>query len=608
MKILCVTSSPAPEQVVQLDALRRALCEQGHQVLVAAPVEGDHVLALDPKSLEDSEALGVQLESFIAAHEIKALYLSPDATLPVAWLTAMKHQIPYSIIEGSPSEPSLEAFLQGIVAPLAQNAGAISADPTFAACTQALLLQSMEIGRLKDKLRESQEALARQEGEVSSLYSALSAVQTGLPWILNDRFQRLRQAILPPKSVGGKLWSLSVTTAKTLLSEGPAGVVRKTRTKLGRKLAKTSFVRRRHEQQLQQILASSTYKGVVIYPPTVDWGWMFQRPHHLVSQFAKEGYLCFFVSPQTRGDRIEGFQKVRENLYLCSDMSLLYGVESPIFLVSWTEQAFHIDHLKNPKVVYDYLDALEVSSTGDVSVEKIALHERLLARADVVVATARKLFDETKPMREDVCLVPNAVQPLDFAVEPGAPVPADLAPILASSRPIIGYYGAMAKWFDYDLLEYAARQMSEAEFVLLGPDYDGTIKRLASLPNIHYLGLKDYQGLKHYLHAFDVAIIPFRINEITRATSPVKLFEYMAGGKPIVSTALNEAYHYQSVLIGENPRAFVAKLKEALDKAKDPEYIALLRQEMAENTWEQRVLAILHALEAKEASRSLIHR
>lgn len=608
MKILCVTSSLAPGQGSQLDSLRAALRAQGHQVLVAAPMEGDDILALDPKALEDSEALGVQLESFIAAHEIKALYLCPDATLPVAWLTAMKHQIPYSLIEGAPSEPTLDAFLRGIVAPLAQNAGPMSSDPTFAACTQALMLQSLEMSRLKDKLRESQEALARHEGELSSLYAALSAHQAGLPAILNDRFQRFRQAILPPNSVGGKLWSLSVTTAKTLLNEGPGGVLSKTRTKIRRKLARTAFVRHRHEKQLRQILETSTYKGIVIYPPTVDWGWMFQRPHHLVSQFAKEGYLCFFVSPQTRGDRIEGFQKVRENLYLCADMSLLYGVESPIFLVSWTEQAFHIDHLKNPRVVYDYLDALEVSSTGDVSAEKIALHERLLARADVVVATARKLFDETKSAREDVCLVPNAVQPVDFEVEPGAPVPADLAPILASSRPIIGYYGAMAKWFDYDLLEYAARQMSEAEFVLLGPDYDGTIKRLASLPNIHYLGLKDYQELKHYLNAFDVAIIPFRINEITRATSPVKLFEYMAGGKPIVSTALNEAYHYRSVLIGENPRAFVAKLKEALEKANDPEYGALLHQEMLENTWEQRVHAILQALEAKEASRSLVVR
>jgi glycosyltransferase involved in cell wall biosynthesis len=179
--------------------------------------------------------------------------------------------------------------------------------------------------------------------------------------------------------------------------------------------------------------------------------------------------------------------------------------------------------------------------------------------------------------------------------------PSDMQAILSKSNPVIGYYGALARWFDYDLLKSVASLRSEYQFVLIGPDYDGTLE-LSGIPNggnIHWLGVKPYDELPHYLQYFDVATIPFIINEITHATSPLKLFEYMAGEKPIVITPMQESMHYPGVLVGENSLLFAQQLDLALQLRQDQGYLSQLRQTALANTWEQRAEEILSAIENK---------
>lgn len=102
----------------------------------------------------------------------------------------------------------------------------------------------------------------------------------------------------------------------------------------------------------------------------------------------------------------------------------------------------------------------------------------------------------------------------------------------------------------------------------------------------------DYKILPQYAYCFDVGIIPFRINEITEAVSPIRLFEYMALGRPIVTTNMAECRKYKSVLIGENHDDFIKKIDEALILRKDITYLDLLRKEAMENTWESKVQSI----------------
>jgi len=384
--------------------------------------------------------------------------------------------------------------------------------------------------------------------------------------------------------------------AAILKKQGPLELGRKVIRKSLKALNRTSPLRRRHQQTLQAILAQGIGQGVVVFFPTVDWSWMKQRPHQLITQFAKKGYLCFFVTDQLQADRVDGFKAVMPNLYLCSDLTLLHELPRPILWMSDPDQVDRARDFRQATLIYDVLDTLEVTTVGPVTDDRLARHRELVMSADLVTVTARRLMDETLPLRPDALLVPNAVDPEHFEPDASRTVPSDLAPIASKGRPIIGYFGALADWFDYDLLAKAAEAMPQCEFVLLGPDYDGSIRRLPSRPNIHYLGLKPYSELPAYLQHFDVATIPFVVNSITRATSPVKLFEYMAGGKAIVTTAMDEAMQYQGVLVGDSHAAFISRLEEALRLKDDPDYRRVVAAECRENTWSERVERMLEAL------------
>jgi glycosyltransferase involved in cell wall biosynthesis len=176
-----------------------------------------------------------------------------------------------------------------------------------------------------------------------------------------------------------------------------------------------------------------------------------------------------------------------------------------------------------------------------------------------------------------------------------------------SGKPIIGYYGALARWFDYELFAEAAKVHRTFEFVLIGPSLDRTLlqKPLAKLPNVRSLGPKQYEELPAYLHYFTVATICFLINDVTRSTSPVKLFEYMAGGKPIVTTDMPECREYPSVMVARNAKEYVAMLDEAVCRAGWEWHQQALDREARNNTWETRARQILEQVDRVTAQRKI---
>ena len=123
-------------------------------------------------------------------------------------------------------------------------------------------------------------------------------------------------------------------------------------------------------------------------------------------------------------------------------------------------------------------------------------------------------------------------------------------------------------------------------------------KKIEELENVHFLGSKDYKILKNYASKFDVCTVPFSINDITKATSPLKIFEYMAMGKPIVTTAMDECKKYKSIFIVNNNEEFIEKIEKALelDKEKDKDYFETLKNEALENTWEAKARDIINLL------------
>jgi glycosyltransferase involved in cell wall biosynthesis len=334
--------------------------------------------------------------------------------------------------------------------------------------------------------------------------------------------------------------------------------------------------------------------------PGIIWNRAKQRPQHLLESFAELGHHAFFVSDSKTPDPSTGecpskppflhLLKSDKDLYLTNPVLYIYHAYLYPKLKQWPKR----------RIVYDILDDPAIHANGDRRMGRGAnnnylyYHEKLLGEADIVITSSLKLHRQYRLKRPDILLVPNAVRASDFA-ESLPQRPADLP---SGEGKIIGYYGAIAEWFDFDLIKYAAQQRPQYQFVLMGlTNCPKKIQELeAACANVRYLGEKLYQELPRYLAHFDAALVPFLVNDITNAVSPLKLFEYMAGGKPVVSTDILECRKYQSVLIAKNAEEFAARLDQAIALGQDKNYKRELRNCASANTWKSRAEQILKAL------------
>jgi GT2 family glycosyltransferase len=173
-------------------------------------------------------------------------------------------------------------------------------------------------------------------------------------------------------------------------------------------------------------------------------------------------------------------------------------------------------------------------------------------------------------------------------------------------HPIVGYFGAIADWFDVDLMTRLARERPHYQFVLLGGVFGVDVRGLDALPNVSLLGQQPYADMPEYLHHFDVCLIPFRINPITQATDPVKLYEYLAAGKPVVSVALPELEPCREhVYLAASADDFLAQVDAAVAE-RDPARAERRRQFAAANTWAARYETIHNAVVRAVPSASII--
>ena len=140
------------------------------------------------------------------------------------------------------------------------------------------------------------------------------------------------------------------------------------------------------------------------------------------------------------------------------------------------------------------------------------------------------------------------------------------------TRKIVGYYGAISDWFDLDLVIASAQAYPEWDFVLVGSTFGCDITAAEKVPNIHFIGEVPYADLPGYLNVFDVCTIPFQLVELTLCTNPVKIYEYLAAGKPVVATAMPELLLIEDMLhIGQDAQSYINQLAIAMDEAGDQE-------------------------------------
>ena len=192
-------------------------------------------------------------------------------------------------------------------------------------------------------------------------------------------------------------------------------------------------------------------------------------------------------------------------------------------------------------IAYDCIDELTLFS-GNASPERFGRYERqLMDIAVTTFVTAEKLEERLHCLVPDHPLVrvPNGVD-VDWFQESAArqEVPPDIREI---AHPIAGYVGALREWFDYDLVGRLAETMPDVSFVIVGPlDFDFRIAHLRTMKNLLWIGRREYAEMPGFIHAFDVCLIPFVTGKVSQTTNPVKVFEYFAMGKPVVSTPLHE--------------------------------------------------------------------
>ena len=220
-------------------------------------------------------------------------------------------------------------------------------------------------------------------------------------------------------------------------------------------------------------------------------------------------------------------------------------------------------------VVYHCVD--EFSAFNDTNGQQIAALERLLLkRADLVITSAERLYENKRAQNANTALVRHGVDFEHFvkACDAATEVPEEIARL---PRPIIGFFGLLAEWVDQDALIACAKAYPQGSVVVVGktmPDVDPT--RLRALPNVHLLGRKPYAALPGYCKAFDVALNPFKVNELTLNANPLKVREYLAAGLPVISSDLPEVRQLGLCRIARSSEDFVAQVRACLEEGGGP--------------------------------------
>lgn len=363
----------------------------------------------------------------------------------------------------------------------------------------------------------------------------------------------------------------------------------------------------------------------------VDFDFLWQRPQQLMYELWRRGARVLFVEPPAIEVTSSGvaafFRKVfkvrcvedsfyvykpaatfymvgqlrfplkqlRDTLSAMEISSLLkklkFGSKKP--LIFWINDPFlftpHIKGIfdKANLLVYDCIDKWSAFETNLPQVEYIIRNEASLASTvDIIFATSRALQRYLKKYSQHVYLARNAADP-HFAITRDVSVAADMTVI---KRPIVGYVGSLSSWMDWELLYSVGRQLTGFSFVFVGPVKEKIPRRILELSNFHFLGPRPYAELPSYLKGMDACIIPFKVNQLTIHVDPVKLYEYQAARKPVVTVALPEIVNRNndSISLAKTPYEFSKMLELAVSSRVHGERIRRPSHSVAENSWKQR--------------------
>lgn len=468
-----------------------------------------------------------------------------------------------------------------------------------------------------------------------SLTSQLDAIFASSAWKLLMRYRRLRTRLgIPDKQQAAP--SSSGASARAATPEHDDGA---TDTSLATSgygavtlLPKPRLAEAEKALQLDPVATGRRTHDVICFS-IIDWEFRYQRPQQLMSQFAAHGHRVFYISTSRFHSADQGaaprVRLIKENVWevqLTASAAIdVYGDPRPadveqslhaslaalrrdyhigaavsyVMIASWAQTALDARDAWHWPVLYDCMDEWE--NFPGIRPAVLRAERALVDHCDLLIVTAARLEQKWKDRGRPMVLARNGVD-ADFYAERCHPNTL----LEGVPHPIVGYYGAIAEWFDIDLMTRIARERPQYHFVLLGGVFDVDTKALAALPNVSLLGQQPYQTMPQYAWHFDVCIIPFKVNPITDATDPVKLYEYLSAGKPVVSVAMEEVKPYHDlVYIANDAGQFLAHLDTAVAET-DPALAGARRAFARQNSWTDRYTRVETALAAATPAVSIV--
>lgn len=355
----------------------------------------------------------------------------------------------------------------------------------------------------------------------------------------------------------------------------------------------------------------------------IDWHFRMQRPQHLAAALARKGHRVFYISNNFVDSAAPGFaveslddegRLFQVNLHVSgapqiySDLATEAQVAairaSLSDLLKWTETWKSISLVQHPywiepaqslpnmRLIYDCMD--HHGGFEDNAASVLAGERLLVERSDLLVVTSQWLQDEMAGKSRNMALIRNATEYEHFCARPESVF------IDPQGRQVIGYYGAIAEWFDVDLVRQVALDHPDALVLLVGRDTAGAEDRLSSLSNVRFVGEVPYKDLPYWVHGFDVCLLPFQVIPLTLATNPVKVYEYLSAGKPVVSVDLPEMSQFEGLVsLATQPSEFSSSVSKALThEASLPAAVAERQAFAARQTWGHRAADLDAALDS----------
>jgi GT2 family glycosyltransferase len=630
----------AQEVAPGLQQVREGLSEMGRRLSDAisgdlARMQAEHARALETAS-SLSGRVGLAQEVAPGLQQVREGLSDMGRRLTDAIGTEIgRMQAEHARSLATASELSARAALAGELAPALQGLRETFAGEMHVLRAEARAASELAAQRLEEAVAARQES-ARQRDALAEREAMLAQLQSRLPQLQSDA-EMLRQVR------ASRSWRLTrplrfiARVFRGELGDPDRDSIRRS---WAVRLASTPLLPRAYRERLWRqgrgtlrvpaeplhaamdtgsvatpaplaVPAPASGKPDVFMWAVIDWHFRTQRPQHLARGLVEAGHRVFYLSNNLVDSGEPGFdvealddggRLFQVFLNAAGAPAIYYGTPSAETvaqlrrsvgeLMQWAGSDGGLCIVQHPfwseiasrvpgaALLYDCMD--HHAGFEDNAPDVLAAESALIRVADLLVVTSEWLDRELASANPHRVLIRNAGDFAHFRE-----VPAELYRDRGNRR-IIGYYGAIAEWFDAALVRAVARANPDCLVLLVGSDTAGVGAQLADEPNIVFTGEVPYARLPYYLHAFDVALLPFKVIPLTLATNPVKVYEYLGAGKPVVAVDLPEMQQFGDLVYrAEAHDAFVARVRDAMRE--DSAGLAPMRMAFAsEQTWVHR--------------------